>query len=429
MKISMIGTGYVGLTTGTCLAELGHTVTCVDNNKEKIDSLNKGIIPIFEPGLEEMVKSNVEKKNLFFTTDLKKATQNSQVVFITVGTPSKPSGEADLTFVENVAKEIAQSITDYTVVVEKSTVPVETGEKVAKTIESLGVKKDQFDVVSNPEFLREGNAIKDFLEPDRIVIGTNSEKAKKIMQELYKPIKTKFVFTDIRTAEIIKHSSNSFLATKISFINAVSQICELTGADVTKVAYGIGLDKRIGEAFLNAGAGYGGFCFPKDVEAFIKISQNKGYDFKLLKEVQVINKNQILHIYKKIENQLKDVAGKTIAVLGLAFKPNTDDLRESPSLKLISLLQNNNAKVKAFDPQAIENAKKVLSKVELFEDIYECIKEADAAVILTEWEEVKKIEWQKAKGLMKNPIVIDGRNIFDPESMKKAGFSYDSIGR
>ena len=429
MKIAIIGSGYVGLTTGTCLAELGNTVTCIDNNEEKIRILNSGEMPIFEPGLAELAKKNAAQKRLFFSTDIKNAVKGAEIVFIAVGTPPKPNGDADLSFVENVAKEIAKSITKYTVVVEKSTVPVETGEKIAKTIEGSGVKKELFDIVSNPEFLSEGSAINDFMRPDRIVIGTNSEKAKKIMQKLYEPLKAPLVFTDIRAAEIIKHASNSFLATKISFINAVSRICELTGADITQVAYGMGLDKRIGKDFLKAGAGYGGFCFPKDVAAFIKISQKKGYPFKLLKEVEEINNSQVMHFVKKIEDALWNLNGKKIAVLGLAFKPGTDDLREAPSIKVITELKKEGAHINAFDPAAIENAKKQLFGIEFHKNLHDCIKGADAAVILTEWAEIKNLDLKKAKELMKKPLIIDGRNIFDPKTMEQNGFTYISIGR
>ena len=429
MKIAIIGSGYVGLTTGTCLAELGNTVTCIDNNEEKTRILNSGEMPIFEPGLAELAKKNAAQKRLFFSTDIKNAVKGAEIVFIAVGTPPKPNGDADLSFVENVAKEIAKSITKYTVVVEKSTVPVETGEKIAKTIEGSGVKKELFDIVSNPEFLSEGSAINDFMRPDRIVIGTNSEKAKKIMQKLYEPLKAPLVFTDIRAAEIIKHASNSFLATKISFINAVSRICELTGADITQVAYGMGLDKRIGKDFLKAGAGYGGFCFPKDVAAFIKISQKKGYPFKLLKEVEEINNSQVMHFVKKIEDALWNLNGKKIAVLGLAFKPGTDDLREAPSIKVITELKKEGAHINAFDPAAIENAKKQLFGIEFHKNLHDCIKGADAAVILTEWAEIKNLDLKKAKELMKKPLIIDGRNIFDPKTMEQNGFTYISIGR
>lgn len=429
MKIAIIGSGYVGLTTGTCLAELGNTVTCIDNNEEKIQILNNGEMPIFEPGLAELVKKNVSQKRLFFSTDIKNAVKSAEIVFIAVGTPPKPNGDADLSFVENVAKEIAKSITNYIVVVEKSTVPVETGEKVARTIENSGVSRELFDVASNPEFLREGSAIHDFMHPDRIVVGANSEKAREKLEELYKPLNAPIVFTDIRTAEIIKHASNSFLATKISFINAISRICELSGANVEEVALGMGLDRRIGKEFLKAGIGYGGSCFPKDVSAFIQIAKKKGYDFRLLKEVEEINKAQTEFFLKKIEETVWNLNGKTIAVLGLSFKPNTDDLREAPSIKIISALEKEGAKIKAFDPAAMGHAKTFLPNAAFCKNIYECLFGADAALILTEWDEFKKIDLKKAKQQMNTPVFIDGRNMFDQKKMKENGFNYISIGR
>lgn len=429
MKIAMIGSGYVGLTTGTCFAELGHKVICVDNNAEKIELLNSGKIPIFEPGLEKLVKKNTQKKSLSFTTDISFAVKESEVVFIAVGTPPKENGEADLSFVENVSKEIANAITKYTVVVEKSTVPVETGEKVAKTIENAGIKKELFDIVSNPEFLREGNAIEDFMKPDRIVIGVNSNKAKEIMQKLYAPINSPIIFTSIKSAEIIKHASNSFLATKISFINSVSRICELSGANIDEVSAGMGLDKRIGKSFLNAGIGYGGFCFPKDADAFIKISEKLGYDFKILKEAQNVNSNQKTHFIKKIHESLSGVFGKKIGVWGLAFKPNTDDMRFAPSIDILSELKKYGAKLYAFDPQAQNNAKKILPGINFCTDLFEAAKGADALLILTEWDEFKKTDLKKLKSVLKNPVIIDGRNIFDPKKMAENGFNYVSIGR
>lgn len=428
MKIAMIGSGYVGLTTGSCLAKLGHEVTCVDRNEHKVSALKLGKIPIFEPGLEEQVVQNIKAKKLFFTTNIQDAVKWADVVFIAVGTPPKPNGEADLSFVETVARQIARAIEKYTVVVEKSTVPVETGEKIAKTIEAEGVKKELFDVVSNPEFLREGSALQDFLEPDRIVIGTSSEKAKKIMKEVYSQVNAPIVFTDIRSAEIIKHASNSFLATKISFINAISRICELSGADVQQVALGMGLDKRIGKQFLGAGIGYGGSCFPKDVSAFIKISEKNGYDFRLLKEVEKINSDQITFFTKKIHDALWNLSGKKIAVLGLSFKPGTDDMREAPSIKIIEFLLSEKADVAAFDPVAVENAKKIFPNLKFTESIFETVEKADAVIFMTEWKEFSEINLAELKKRMKHPVVFDARNIFDPAKMKELGFSYHGIG-
>lgn len=429
MKIAMIGSGYVGLTTGSCLAKLGHEVTCVDNNEGKISSLNAGKIPIFEPGLEELVRENVLRKKLFFSTDIQTAVNWADVVFIAVGTPPKANGEADLSVVEGVSREIAHAIGKYTVVVEKSTVPVETGEKISRAIKSEGVKDGLFDVVSNPEFLREGSAIKDFLEPDRIVIGTGSEKARKIMKEVYAGINAPIVFTDIRSAEIIKHASNSFLATKISFINAISRICDASGADVEQVALGMGLDKRIGKEFLRAGIGYGGSCFPKDVSAFIKISEKNGYDFRLLKEVEKINAGQLGFFLKKIHDSLWNLSGKKIAVLGLSFKPGTDDMREAPSVKVIEFLLSEGATVTAFDPAAVPSAKKIFSEVGFAESVFGAVEGAHGVVFLTEWKEFAEIDLAAMKKRMKQPLVFDARNIFDPAKMKRLGFSYHCVGR
>ncbi|MBW2970925.1 UDP-glucose/GDP-mannose dehydrogenase family protein, partial [Candidatus Woesearchaeota archaeon] len=365
MKVAIIGTGYVGLVTGTCLAEIGHRVICVDNNKDKINVLNSGGIPIYEPGLLELIKKNVAAKRLIFSTELPSAVKQSEVIFIAVGTPPRDDGSADLSYVENVARQVAQAMERYTVVVEKSTVPVETGEWVKRTIELYNKRGIPFDVVSNPEFLREGSAVKDFLEPDRIVVGVGSKKAEKIMRELYEPIKSELVVTDIKSAELIKHASNSFLATKISFINAVANVCEKTGADIKMVAHGMGLDSRIGPRFLNAGIGYGGSCFPKDVDAFIHISDNVGYDFRLLKEVQAINKLQREKFLRKVHDAMWIVKDKRIAIWGLSFKPNTDDMREAPSIDVINALQREGAKITAHCPGALETAKEHLKGVEM----------------------------------------------------------------
>jgi len=429
MKIAIMGSGYVGLTTGICFAELGNQVTCVDIDKDKVDNLNKGIMPIFEPGLKELLIRNIKENRLEFTTDIKKAVAEAEIIFICVGTPPKEDGDADLSYVENVASEIAKLMDSYKVIVEKSTVPVETGEKVMQTMKINNTKNIEFDVVSNPEFLREGSAVSDFMNPDRVVIGTDSKKAREIMEKLYAPLNAKILFTDIKSAEIIKHASNSFLATKISFINAVANICELTGADVEKVAQGLGSDKRIGNQFLNAGLGYGGSCFPKDVEAFVKLSEKKGYDFGLLKEVQKINKNQRDLYIKKVGEALWNVKDKTIGILGLAFKPNTDDMREAPSIDIIKALQKEGAKIKAYDPEAVNKAKKIFQDIEYCTDPYEVAKDSDALLILTEWNEFKELDLNKIKSLMKNSLIIDGRNIYNPNDMKSLGFKYISIGR
>ncbi|MCH8329458.1 MAG: UDP-glucose/GDP-mannose dehydrogenase family protein, partial [Nanoarchaeota archaeon] len=428
-KISVIGTGYVGLATATVLAELGNDVIGADIDKEKIENLNKGIMPIFEPGLKELVERNLKEKRLRFTHDNKEAIEHGEVIFICVGTPPKVTGETDLKYIEAVAKEIAQTMNSYKIIVHKSTVPIETGEKVKKIIKENIKQNVDFDVVSNPEFLREGTAIKDTMEPDRIVIGSDSQKPIEIMKKLYSSIKAPLIITDIRSAELIKHASNAFLATKISFINAVAQICELSGADVEKVAEGMGYDKRIGRSFLNAGIGYGGFCFPKDVQAFIKIAESYGYDFQLLKATHKLNQEQKQIFVKKVKNALKDVKDKKIGVLGLSFKPNTDDMRFAPSIYIIQELQKEGGKIKAYDPEAMEKAKSILNNVEFCKDPYEAAKDSDVLLLVTEWNEFKELDLKKIKSLMRNPLIIDGRNIYNPEELKKEGFSYISMGR
>jgi len=429
MKICIIGTGYVGLVTGACLADIGNKVICVDIDKDKIQRLKKGIIPIYEPGLDKLVKTNQRKKRLSFTSDLREGIKRSQIIFISVGTPPKDSGDADLTYVENVARQIAQHMTSYKLIVEKSTVPVETGEWVRRTVKINNKHDCDFDVASNPEFLREGSAIEDFMHPDRIVIGCESVRAKKILMDLYKPLKSTIVVTDIKSAEIIKHASNSLLATKISFINAISNICEMAGADVNKVAEGIGLDRRIGKSFLNAGVGFGGFCFPKDLAAFIRISEKMGYDFGLLKEVEKINEKQKRVLVKKIEDNLWIMKDKKIGILGLSFKPNTDDIRFAPSLDVIKILQDNGAKIQTYDPQAMNRAKEVLKGVKFCKGPYDAAKNADCLVIMTEWDEFKKLDLNRIKKLLSQPLIVDGRNIYEPEKLKDLGFKYVCIGR
>lgn len=433
MKISIIGTGYVGLVTGVCLADLGNSVLCADNDPYKIKQLKNLRMPIYEPGLEDLVRNNMKEKRLKFTANIKEAVENSEIIFIAVGTPSLENGEADLTGVENVAKIIARNMNGYKLIVEKSTVPVETGFWVTHTIK-VNLPKSRrgrlaFDVASNPEFLREGQAIRDFMNPDRIVIGVESQRAKKLLLELYKPLRTHIVVTDIKSAELIKHASNSFLATKISFINAIAQICELVGADVAKVADGMGLDKRIGRAFLDAGAGYGGSCFPKDLDAFITIARKSGYDFALLKAVREINEAQKRHLVKKIKDALWLLKDKHIAILGLSFKPDTDDLRNAPALDIILQLQKEGAKIKAFDPRSMDKASKILSEVKFCKDVYETARGSDCLVIITEWNEFKEIDFLRLKRMMAQPIIVDARNIYEPQELKKLGFRYIGIGR
>ncbi|MFA5286794.1 MAG: UDP-glucose/GDP-mannose dehydrogenase family protein [Candidatus Omnitrophota bacterium] len=429
IKIAIVGSGYVGLVTGACLAKLGNKVICVDNDLKKISGLRKGEVPIYEPGLKELIRDNVREKRLSFSTSIKDAVKACEVIFIAVGTPDSGSGEADLTGIERVAADIALHLREYRLIVEKSTVPVETGEWVKRTISNYVKSKISFDVASNPEFLREGSAINDFMHPDRIVIGVESKRAKELLLKLYKPLDVPKVVTNIRSAELIKHASNAFLATKISFINAVSRVCDIVGADICEVARGMGLDKRIGRAFLDAGLGYGGSCFPKDLEAFISIADKIGYDFRLLKEVKKINEGQRNSIIHKIKGSLWIIKGKTIGVLGLSFKPNTDDIRSAPAVDLINALQSEGAKIKVYDPKAMKKAKAVLSKVEYCRDPYTLCKGCDCLFIATEWDEFKKLDLLKIKKVLKRPLIIDSRNIYAPEEMRKLGFNYVSVGR
>lgn len=429
MKIAMIGTGYVGLVTGTCFAELGNEVICVDNDEKKIEKLRNSVIPIYEPGLEEMVAKNVKENRLSFTTNIKDAAKECDIIFIAVGTPPKPDGTADLSSVENVSAVVADVMTEYKLVVGKSTVPVNTGKWIKKTIDLHNKEGIDYDVASNPEFLREGSAIDDFLHPDRIVIGVESDRARKMLCDLYKPIDAPILVTDIESAEIIKHASNSFLATKISFINALSIICEQAGADVQMVAKGMGLDSRIGKQFLNAGAGFGGFCFPKDLSAFIKIAEDLGYDFRLLKEVEQINTEQKMRIVKKVAEHLWNLRGKKVGVLGLSFKPNTDDMRYAPSIDIIGELLKEGVEIRAYDPQAMERAKEIFPDITYCKDPYEVCEGCDGLVILTEWDEFRELDLKKVKKLLKTPILIDGRNVFEPETARNEGFIYSGIGR
>lgn len=431
MKIGIIGSGYVGLVTGNCFAHLGHDVYCVDKDKRKIDDLKKGKSPIYEPGLEEMIHENVKNKRITFTTQIKTAIKNCEVLFICVNTPPKPRGEADLSFVEAVAREIASNLTSYRLVVEKSTVPVNTGEWIEKTIKQIQPKKSLFDVASNPEFLREGSAVHDFLNPDRVVVGVSSKKAEKILRKLYEPFASKLVVTDLKSAELIKHASNSFLATKISFINAVARVCDAAGADVEQVARGMGLDPRIGSSFLKAGIGFGGFCFPKDLAAFLAMSEKLGVNFDILRSALKHNREQKEYFLKKIETALWNLQGKTVGVLGLSFKPDTDDIRFAPSIDIIKGLQKEGVRVIAYDPEAMERAKEheEITDVKFVKSAYDVAKDADAIAVLTEWAEFKTLDFKKIKASMKTPILFDGRNMFDPKELRKLGFKYHGIGR
>lgn len=429
MKLTIIGTGYVGLVTGACFAEVGHQVICVDNNKDKVRLLQSGGIPIYEPGLEELVKKNVSAGRLRFTASTAEGVQGSDVVFIAVPTPPQPDGSVDLSFIEGVAREIAGAMTNYKIVVDKSTVPVKTGDKVAETIKRYCKARVDFDVVSNPEFLREGFAVEDLMKPDRIVIGVRSQRPVAAMREIYAPFNAPIIVTDINSAELIKHAANSFLALKISYINAIANICEASGANVQEVANGIGLDARIGRRFLDAGLGFGGSCFPKDLSAFIKISEQLGYEFRLLKEVQRINAEQMERFLKKITDTLWVLKDKKIGVLGLAFKQNTDDVRLSPAIDLCQRLLKEGAILRVHDPKAMDKAKDVLKNVTYVDDMNEVADGCDALVIATEWPVFKKLDLERARKLLTHPILFDGRNLLDPAEMEALGFIYKSVGR
>jgi UDPglucose 6-dehydrogenase len=429
-NICVIGCGYVGLVTGTCLAEIGHKVICIDNDMNKYAALQKGEIPIYEPGLDKLVKRNVARKRLSFGRWVSEGLQEANIVFIAVGTPPRADGSADLSFIDSVAQEIAKNMKRYTVVVEKSTVPVETGEEVERTINRHKNPTVSFDMVSNPEFLCEGTAIEDFLHPDRIVIGVKTKRAEKIMRAVYAPLKAKnLLVTDLKSAELIKHASNSFLATKVSFINAVSRICEKVGADAPQVAQGMGLDPRIGRRYLSPGIGFGGFCLPKDVEAFHYISKKVGYEFELLSSVKKVNEEQRNHFVLKIEQRLGKLNRKTIGILGLAFKPHTDDIRFAPSIDIIAQLQAKGARVRAYDPVATEKARPVLKNVMLCEDPYAVARDADCLAVVTEWPQFIKLNFKRIKSLMAQPLIIDGRNCLNATALKALGFTYEGMGR
>jgi UDPglucose 6-dehydrogenase len=431
MEIAIIGSGYVGLVTGTCFAEVGHNVICVDNDERKVKALQSGIIPIYEPGLEDLVHRNVAARRLRFTTSIEDGVDNSQVVFIAVPTPPQSDGSVDLTYIERVAREIAGVLKSYRVIVDKSTVPVKTGEKVADTIRRYNKAGAEFDVVSNPEFLREGCAVDDLMHPDRIVIGANSDRALELMRKIYEPFMAPVMVTDINSAELIKHAANSFLALKISYINAVSAICEASGADVQKVADGIGADKRIGRSFLSAGLGYGGSCFPKDIAAFIAISDQLGTPFNLLKEVQRINQNQRERFVKKLRDTLWVLKEKRLAVWGLTFKPDTDDVRSSVAIELVNDLTREGAHVVAYDPKGTEKVRefKLCPDAVLASSALEAVRDAEALIIATEWKEFENVDFSEVRRLMHTPLIFDGRNLLDPNTMRDLGFQYHGIGR
>ena len=445
MKISVIGAGYVGLTTAACLAEIGHMVCCADSDEQKLSLLRSGQMPFFEPYLNEIVSRNcISGKLRFETTEI--AVAGAEAIFICVGTPPLENGDADLSAVANVARTIGQIATGACLVIEKSTVPVQTGQQLTRQLQLYASKGLKCDVVSNPEFLREGSAIHDFFHPERIVTGVEREAAAARVKEIYRPIleqtfncpihphcahgqKPAWIVTDVSSAELIKHASNSFLAMKISFINMVADLCEVVGADVTKVALGMGMDPRIGPAFLSAGIGFGGFCFPKDVQAFTRIAEKSGCDFSLLKEVEKVNQRRIGRFLEKVRNELWVIRGTKVAVLGLAFKPNTDDVRFAPSIELVRALTREGARVSAYDPQAIQKAKAVLPDIEYSPNPYEAARGAEAVMIMTEWEEFRKLDWGKLRGIVERPLVIDGRNMFEPGEITSHGFQYISTGR
>jgi UDPglucose 6-dehydrogenase len=429
MNLTLIGTGYVGLVTGACFAEVGHHVVCVDNDTAKVKLLQSGGIPIYEPGLDEMVKKNVAAGRLTFTNNIAEGVRKSDVIFIAVPTPPQPDGSVDLSFIERVARDIAAAMTTYKIVVDKSTVPVKTGEKVAETIKRYCPAKVDFDVVSNPEFLREGFAVGDLMKPDRVVIGVRSQRPVAAMKEIYTPFNAPIIVTDINSAELIKHAANSFLALKISYINAIANVCEAAGANVQEVAQGIGLDERIGRRFLNAGIGFGGSCFPKDLSAFINIAGQVGYDFRLLKEVQHINTNQMERFVKKITDTLWVLKDKKIGVLGLAFKQNTDDVRSSPAIDLCQRLQKEGATLRVHDPKAMDKTRSILKNVAYVDDMNAVAEGCDALVVATEWDEFKKLDLERARKSLTHPIMFDGRNLFDPVEMERLGWIYKSVGR
>jgi len=435
MKITMIGTGYVGLVTGTCLAEFGHHVICVDKIKEKILKLQQGEIPIYEPGLDTLVKKNIGEGRLRFTTNMAEAVPEAEAVFIAVGTPSSRRGDgyADLTYIYKASKEIAPLLKDYTVIIDKSTVPVGTARQVERIIRQENPRAD-FDVASNPEFLREGAALNDFMRPDRIVIGVNSEKAKLVLQEIYKPLyllDTPIVSTSIETAELTKYAANAFLAVKISFINEIANVCEAIGADVSSLAKAIGMDGRIGKKFLHPGPGYGGSCFPKDTLALLRIVQEHGVSLRIVEAAVEVNAAQKARMVKKIRDMLGgSEAGKTLAVLGLTFKPETDDMREAPALTILPTLLEKGARVRVHDPKGMDEAKRFLpDEIEYAGNAYDACQDADAVILMTEWNQYRALDLEKIRNCLKQPVFIDLRNVYEPEKLKSLGFQYTGVGR
>ncbi len=429
MTVTFIGHGYVGLVTAAVFADFGNTVYVIGHTKEKIENLKKGIIPIYEPGLEELVKKNVDSGRLIFTLDYKPAISESDIVFIAVGTPTTKTGDADLSAVLAVAEEIGRNLEGYTVVATKSTVPAGTNKKVKRILEETKPEGTEIDYASVPEFLREGSAISDTTNPDRVVIGAESQRARDLLVKLHEPIKAPVILTNFETAELIKYAANAFLALKISYANSIAKLSEALGADALKVLEGIGMDRRIGNMFLSPGPGYGGSCFPKDVKALISIAKDNDYPFSLLEEVENINGQSRRDIVRKARKTLSDLRGKKIGILGLAFKANTDDMRDAPAIDIINLLQNDGAKISAFDPKAMEIAAGVLKNVDYKKDAYQACDGADLVIVLTEWNEFRELDFEKIKSEMKTPNIIDGRNLYDPEEMKARGFTYIGVGR
>ncbi|PIQ85359.1 MAG: UDP-glucose 6-dehydrogenase [Candidatus Omnitrophica bacterium CG11_big_fil_rev_8_21_14_0_20_45_26] len=429
MQIGIIGSGHVGLVTGACFADLGHDVHCIDSDEKKIRLLKKGGCPIYEPELHDLIKRSVLQKRLRFSHRIRDAVENCDILFICVGTPTKETGETDLSAVTQVAEQIAHHMKKYTLIVEKSTVPVETCLHIKKVIQKKLKRKIAFDVASNPEFLREGSAVQDFFVPDRIVIGVDSKKAEELLRIVYRPFRAPILVTDPKSSEIIKHASNSFLSTKISFINAIARLCDAVGADVGKVAEGMGLDPRINRSFLNAGLGFGGFCFPKDLAAFIHIAEKNGVEFNLLKDVLTINHEQKMYFVRLVEKMLGSLKGKKLAVLGLSFKPNTDDMRFAPSLDIIPALQKRGAQISAYDPVAIAESRTYFKQVKFTSSVYEACRKVDGILILTEWREFQEMDLNRIRKIVKKPVIIDGRNMYDPQVMRKNGFKYQGIGK
>ncbi len=429
-KLCVVGTGYVGLVTGTCFADLGNNVTCLDVDPNRVNNLKNGVMPIYEPGLEQLVKQNVQAGRLSFTMSYEEALKDAEYAFIAVGTPSGNDGEADLQYVRQAAERIADLVEHPILVINKSTVPVGTGDWVAEVIQKRRAGKPlEFSVVSNPEFLREGSAINDFMNPDRVVLGSEDRNAANRVASLYQPLRCTVMITDLRTAEMIKYASNAFLATRISFINEIGNMCEELGADVKEVALGMGYDKRIGHAFLDAGLGWGGSCFPKDVKALEHMAVLHGTQPQMLQAVMEINRNQRRRAVMKLRKALRSLNDKTIGILGISFKPNTDDIRDAAALEIIHLLQNEGAHIRAYDPQAMENAAKVLKNVTLCDNPYQVAEHADALILATEWNEFKQLDFAKVKTLMQQPVILDGRNLWDAAALKALGFTYMGVGR